>query len=296
MESRIARLTKLTAWLPPVVLPGAALLVAFEWTPWLFMWTLAFSMYAGLKWLSFADSADRAASTVGRSLGFLLLWPGMDAKSFFASPGVVERPSLRESLWALSKVVLGLVLVAVAVRVVEQQPMIAGWIGMTGIVITLHFGLFHLLSVVWRRAGVDAPPLMNAPLLASSLSDFWSKRWNLAFRDLSHTYIFRPCVGRGGIAGATMVVFLVSGFVHDAVISLPARGGGGLPTLYFVIQGVGVLFERSQIGKRIVVRGGVTARLFCAAALLGPLFLLFHPPFMDGVVAPMFIDLGRMGR
>lgn len=296
METRIARFTKLTAWLPLAVLPGAALLVAFEWTPWMFMWAFAFSMLAGLKWLRFADSADAATSTVGKSLGFLLLWPGMDAKAFFASPGGVERPSRREWLWAVAKVALGLVLVAVAVQLVDQQKMIAGWIGMTGIVFTLHFGLFHLLSVAWRRAGVDAAPIMNAPLLALSLSDFWSRRWNLAFRDLSHTYIFRPCVGRMGIAGATMVVFLVSGIVHDAVISLPARGGWGLPTLYFVIQGVGLLFERSRVGKRIGTRKGVVARLFCAATLLGPVFLLFHPPFMDRVVAPMLLDIGRMWR
>lgn len=286
-ESHIANRTKLNAWLPLVILPVAASWFACEYAPWIFMWTLAFSLYAGLKWLSFADSIDTSESTVGRCLGYLLLWPGMDAKSFFAAPHIVEQPRLREWVLALTKMALGIFLIVVAVPFVEHDRMVAGWIGMTGIAFTLHFGLFHLLSVVWRRANCDAPPVMNAPILAASLSDFWSRRWNLAFRDLAHTYVFRRFVGRFGIAGATMAVFVVSGVVHDVAISGPAGGGYGLPTLYFVIQGVGVLFERSRLGKRIGTRKGVIGRLFCAAVILGPVCLLFHQPFVERVVVPM---------
>jgi hypothetical protein len=91
-----------------------------------------------------------------------------------------------------------------------------------------------------------------------------------------------------------MAVFVVSGVVHDAVISIPARGGFGLPTLYFVIQGVGVLFERSRLGKRLGTRKGVSGRLFCAAVTLGPVFLLFHRPFVERVVIPMFAAIGSI--
>jgi alginate O-acetyltransferase complex protein AlgI len=293
-ESRVAHRAKLAAWLPLVVLPFVAVLIASGWPSWVFMWTLAFSIYAGLKWLSFADCIAMPESTVGRSLGYLLLWPGMDAKSFLASSRDVERPRLPEWLLAIAKVLVGLIVIVVAVFSVNQHRMIAAWIGMAGIVFTLHFGLFHLLSVVWRRAGIDAPPIMDAPNLASSLSDFWGKRWNLAFRDLSHIYVFRPLVGRLGTAGATMTVFLVSGLIHDGVISIPAGGGFGLPTLYFVIQGVGVLFERSRLGKRIGTRKGVIGWLCCAAVILGPVFLLFHQPFVERVVIPMFTVIGSM--
>ena len=91
-----------------------------------------------------------------------------------------------------------------------------------------------------------------------------------------------------------MAVFLVSGIVHDAVISIPARAGFGLPTLYFVIQGVGVLFERSRAGKGLGTRSGVTGRVFCAAVTLGPIFLLFHRPFVERVVVPMLAALGNL--
>ena len=68
-ESQVAHSARLAAWLPLVVLPVAVVLFTSEWPSWLFMWTLAFSIYAGLKWLSFADSIDTSESTVGLSLG-----------------------------------------------------------------------------------------------------------------------------------------------------------------------------------------------------------------------------------
>lgn len=91
-----------------------------------------------------------------------------------------------------------------------------------------------------------------------------------------------------------MAVFVVSGAVHDAVISIPARGGFGLPTFYFVIQGVGVLFERSRLGKRIGTRNGVIGWLYCAVVTLGPVFLLFHQPFVERVVVPMLTVIGSI--
>jgi len=293
-EPRVAHHIGPAALLPLVVLPIATVLCADGWPSWVFMWAFAFSIYAGLKWLSFADCPDTPERTAGRSLGYLLLWPGMDAKSFFDSSRQIERPGLHEGLWAAVKVVLGLILVVVAVLLVDQHRIMAGWVGMAGIVFTLHFGLFHLLSVIWRRAGIDAPAIMDAPVLASSLSDFWGRRWNLAFRDLAHTFVFRPFVGRLGIAGATIAVFLASGVVHDVVISVPAGAGFGLPTLYFLIQGLGVLFERSQLGKRIGTRKGLTGRLFYIVVVLGPVFLLFHQPFVERVMVPMLTALGNI--
>ena len=287
--------SKLPAWLPLIILPVVAVWLASAWPPWAFMWMLAFSIYAGLKWLSFADVVDPARRTVGRSLGYLLLWPGMDANAFFRTDQTVERPARQEWFLAIGKTVLGPILVFLAASRVEASPLIAGWIGMIGMVIVLHFGLFHLLSVAWRRAGINAPRIMDAPLLATSLSDFWGRRWNLAFRDLAHTFVFRPLVGRLGGAGATLAVFLVSGVVHDLVISVPARGGYGLPTLYFVLHGVGLLFERTRLGKRIGTRSGVTGRLFCAVVTLGPICLLFHRPFVEQVIVPMLAAIHGLG-
>src|SRR5260370_38671858 len=90
---------------------------------------------------------------------------------------------------------------------------------------------------------------MSAPLRSTSLGEFWGKRWNLGFRQLAHELIFRPLCRRLGADTAGFLVFVVSGLIHDLVISLPARGGYGLPPLYFLLQARGVTVERSRFGK-----------------------------------------------
>src|SRR5439155_16944520 len=132
-----------------------------------------------------------------------------------------------------------------------SSPLVAGWLGMVGLIFLLHFGAFQLLSLGWRTAGVDAAPVMRNPLRSHSLAEFWGRRWNTAFHDLAARFTFRPLLPRVGIAGATLVVFFVSGLIHELVISIPAHGGYGLPTGYFMVQGLGVAGERKQVGRRI---------------------------------------------
>ena len=162
---------------------------------------------------------------------------------------------------------------------------------MVGIAFILHFGIIHLLAVAWRRAEVNVTPIMHAPILSNSVSDFWSRRWNLAFRDLVHRFVFRPVSVRFGPRCAMWAVFLLSGLMHDFVISLTARGGYGLPTLYFVLQGAAMSLERSQFGKRIGLRGGIVGRMFAALVVVVPMGLLFPPVFVERVVVPMLESL-----
>ena len=68
------------------------------------------------------------------------------------------------------------------------------------------------------------------------------------------------------------------------VISVPAGGGYGLPTLYFLIQGFGVIAER-----RFHLRQTKAGHVFLWAVLIAPAFWLFHPAFMTNVINP-FLD------
>ena len=85
---------------------------------------------------------------------------------------------------------------------------------------------------------------------------------------------------------ASFAVFVVSGLLHDFVISVPAHGGYGLPTTYFVIQGIGVAAERSSLGRQIGLARGARGWLFMALVSAGPAFWLFHPPFVLRVILP----------
>ena len=166
-------------------------------------------------------------------------------------------------------------------------PLLQGWVGLLALILLLHFGSFELIALAWQSVGVNAQAIMQQPLSSHSLSEFWGKRWNLGFRQLSHEFIFQPLHRVIGAQWAMLVVFLVSGFIHESVISLPAHGGYGLPTAYFVLQGVGVLVERSRIGRLLHLQRGFSGWAFMAVVTAGPAFCLFHPPFVLRVAIPL---------
>ena len=128
---------------------------------------------------------------------------------------------------------------------------------------------------------------MNAPLVATTISEFWSKRWNLAFRDYAHLTIFRPVARRFGGSAAIAAGFLFSGVVHDLAISLPAGGGYGWPILYFVIQGVALLIERKLKKSGFQFDGKLLGHVWTLAWVAGPAFILFHQPFVLRVIVPI---------
>lgn len=162
---------------------------------------------------------------------------------------------------------------------------------MVGLILLLHFGSFQIVALVWQLLGVKAERIMSAPFRATSLSEFWGKRWNLGFRQLAHELIFRPASRNVGPEKAGFLVFVCSGLIHDLVISVPARGGYGLPTLYFMLQGAGVLMERSRLGRRLALARGVPGWCFMMVFLTLPLFGLFHPWFVVRVILPFMLAI-----
>ncbi|HTG28551.1 MAG TPA: MBOAT family protein [Methylomirabilota bacterium] len=278
---------KVTGWLPLAVLPAAALAFYKLLVPWAFMWILAVSIYAGLKWLTWWSARNHIHHQVWCDIAYLLAWPGMDAEAFLRSSGRVSRPRVREWLRAVFVTCAGAALLWIVSRVPPPNLLLLrGWIGMLGLILLLHFGTFQIVALFWQNLGVDAQPIMSAPLHSHSLSEFWGKRWNLGFRELAHDLIFAPLHRRLGVAGAGFLVFVVSGLIHDLVISLPARGGYGLPTFYFALQGIGVALERSSVGSQLGLRRGYRGWLFMASFAAAPVYFLFHPPFVLRVIIP----------
>lgn len=283
------------AWAPLILAPALVILLTPSgWPGWLRMWLLAGAIFAGCKWLTWRLTP--IAAPRWRHLGYLCAWPGMDARAFLsAAPRPDQRPGRREWALAWAKSAIGAALIWGAARLVPAgQELAAGWVGMVGVVTALHFGAFHLLSCLWRRLGVQAAPLMDRPLAAESLGSFWGRRWNTAFRDLTHRFLFQPLRLRLGARAALLVGFFMSGLIHELVISLPARGGYGLPTLFFVVQGAAILFERSAAGRRLGLGRGPAGRLFTLAALALPLYGLFHPPFVRAVILPFLAAVGAL--
>lgn len=267
-----------------------------EFPRWALMWGLALAVFAGFKALTLALALqDGCRLTWGRGLGYLALWPGMEPRAF-AGRGPAAPAAAAEWAGGLGNSGLGVALVLAGARLTESaDPRLAGWAGMVGLVFTLHFGVFRLLGLAWRAAGVDAQPLMSAPHRSESLAEFWGRRWNSAFRDLAFGLLFSRIVRRTGVVGATFVVFLASGLIHDLVISWPAGGGYGLPTAYFLLQACGLLAERSRPGRRWGLGAGAPGRAFTFLCAAAPAYWLFHPPFVVNVVVPFLRALGPLG-
>jgi alginate O-acetyltransferase complex protein AlgI len=274
-------------WLPILFLLLMVVVLRPRLVPWEFMWILAVSIFLSLKWLTWWRARNRVTHRAWRSAAYLLAWPGMDAEAFLDDAQRAPPPSALAWLWAILNTACGVVLLwFVARSVPQEQRLLRGWIGMLGLILLLHFGTFQIMALMWQRLGVQAKPIMSAPLRSTSLGEFWGKRWNLGFRQLAHELIFHPLHRTLGAGAAGFLVFVVSGLIHDLVISLPAGAGYGLPTSYFLLQGVGMTVEHSEFGRRIGLGRGVLGWFFMAAFVAGPAFWLFHPWFVERVILP----------
>ena len=157
---------------------------------------------------------------------------------------------------------------------------------MVGLSFMMHFGVFNVLAGVWRKSGVRTESVFHAPLLSQSLSEFWAKRWNLAFSEMTSIGVYRPLAAKVGRPAALFAAFLMSGLLHEMAITIPVKSGFGLPLAYFAIHGFLVFIERVLASREIQVTG-VWGRVWTFFWVLVPLPLLFHKPFVNGVVLPM---------
>ena len=206
----------------------------------------------------------------------------MDAPEFFGS-AAVRAPGGGAWLFGALNIGVAVALIYCGVRVVyPHSALLAGWLGMTGIILVLHFGVFKCLGLVWRALGIPATPLMRAPICSRSLSEFWGRRWNTGFSIPARRYLMEPIARKFGTVAGLLAVFLVSGLVHELVISVPAGAGYGLPTLYFLIQAGALIVERKTGANRFLTILTVAA----------PAFVLFHPPFVHCVIIPFLKAIG----
>jgi alginate O-acetyltransferase complex protein AlgI len=100
--------------------------------------------------------------------------------------------------------------------------------------------------------------------------------------------IYRPLSGRLGRKTALVAAFLASGLLHELAISVPVLAGFGLPLLYFLLHGTLVLAERGlEWAGRAVPTWGWWAHVWVLGWLALPVPILFHAPFLRGVVWPL---------
>ncbi|KAK3144545.1 hypothetical protein QOZ80_4AG0314560 [Eleusine coracana subsp. coracana] len=109
-------------------------------------------------------------------------------------------------------------------------------------------------AAVARRGtlGAELEPPFDRPYLASSLRDFWGRRWNLAVPALLRPCVYRPVRVRSGSAAAGVVAaFLVSGVMHEVMFYyITLRPGNGEVTAFFAIHGACAVAEGWWCARR----------------------------------------------
>jgi hypothetical protein len=238
------------------------------------------ALFFAMKALVSVEAAAREGSRLPplRWAAFATLWPGMrPAHVARLRPGRSGR-SLLET--GLAYVALGaaLFLLALLAWRLTASAFLSTVLLLSALSFLLHFGAFGVLAALWRAAGADVRPLFYAPWRSESLGEFWSRRWNLAFSEMTSLAVYRPLAARWGRGSALAAAFLFSGILHEVAISLPVRAGYGRPLLFFAIHGALTQMERAR---------GPFGRTPTLAAVVLPLPLLFHPPFLRGVIWPL---------
>jgi alginate O-acetyltransferase complex protein AlgI len=238
---------------------------------------------------------DRRRLSWGR-LAAYLLWPGMQPSHFLPERTPADaRPA---------PTILGTLLnTAAAVAFLWVLPALlpADWpralrliSGLIGYVFLLLFAAFDAWTLAYRACGVGVEKLWHCPLAATSLTDFWGQRWNRIFSGMFREVLFMPLARRVGPGLALFAVFLYSGLLHEN-FSVDALSGYGLPTLYFVIQGLATWLESRRAFRRALRRRPLLGRLWTAAVVLGPAALLMHEGYRSQFITPTLAGLGVPG-
>ncbi|HMI04903.1 MAG TPA: MBOAT family protein [Pedobacter sp.] len=260
------------------------------------MLALIATTFTAMKVIAAAESYKGKLSSLSfrQWTVFAIGWAGMRAQPFetLGDPALPDAwPKIR---FGISRVLAGLVLILVAHQLVTLSinPYVL-YLMITAILLLafsliLHFGLLSISAGMWRLSGVGTYYLFKTPAKAKTLNEFWSKRWNLAFSEMTSVTIFRPLKDKIGAAAALMIAFVFSGLLHELALSVPVNSGYGFPLLYFIIQGIAVIAEKALIKYKIgFLQHRQLARIWVFFWVVIPTPLLFHTQFISSVIWPL---------
>ncbi|XP_031125006.1 acyl-CoA--sterol O-acyltransferase 1-like [Ipomoea triloba] len=155
----------------------------------------------------------------------------------------------------------------------------------------LELMLVAVAAAVRAGTGMEMEPPFNEPHLATSLQDFWGRRWNLIVSNILRPTVYAPVKSATGrvlsrkwaVVTAVMATFVVSGVMHELVFYNIGRVRPSGEVLgFFVLHG-------ACLGVEIGVKKWLKGRFWVPGFVSGPLavcfviltsFWLFFPPFL----------------
>jgi alginate O-acetyltransferase complex protein AlgI len=220
---------------------------------------------------------------------FALGWFGMRPALFESFPSQ-RLPYATTAMRGLSRIGIGFLLVYLSAVIeganVSLKPL-ADLVLLVGISFILHFGVLSLSTAYWRWWGINVKELFRSPYKSRSLNEFWGKRWNMAFSEMTTLIAYRPLKLKLGNTEAMIASFLLSGILHEIAISLPVKAGYGLPLLYFALHGILMYTESKIAWVQKILANKILSHVWVLGWLVLPIHLLFHQAFMEGVLKPL---------
>lgn len=276
--------SSILAWAAAVVGLAAAMAMTQPEPAGYRMLAICGALLYGMKAVVGAAStrSGESALPIMRWLAFATLWVGMRPKAFGSLGGPPKTGARAIALLGLRNIALGTALFAAARWAAGRNlDALAMPCGLAALSLWVHFGVLHLQAAFFRARGCDVNVLFRNPPISRSLSEFWGRRWNLAFSEMTSLSVHRPLKRRIGNGPSVTAAFLFSGLLHELAISAPVNAGWGLPMGYFALHAIAMNIER-RIGL-----SGWAARVWTIAWVLAPLPLLFHSAFREKVIAPL---------
>ncbi|MEO7212754.1 MBOAT family protein [Mucilaginibacter sp.] len=196
--------------------------------PILKMLAVIATTFSGMKVIAVTEGYKNRPLTLSfkQWLTYAIGWVGMRAQPF-ETLGQQALPGGGAMVkFGASRIIAGGLLIAIAHGVVALHLnamltyMVVTALLLVGLSLILHFGFLSISAGMWRFSGVNTYYLFRQPAKALSLTELWSKRWNIAFSEMTSVAIFRPLKNKTGVAIALMVSFIFSGLLHELALSL----------------------------------------------------------------------------
>lgn len=106
--------------------------------------------------------------------------------------------------------------------------------------------LLDTVGLFWEVVyGMKPKELFRTPFMASSPRDFWSKRWNMFFRDFFHKIFYKNYKSISYLRSvlSALAIFAISGVLHEYVYWSIMGKLSGLNFMFFMVHGLATTLQ-----------------------------------------------------
>ena len=161
------------------------------------------------------------------------LWPGMQPRQFLVGARAAADAPVPTVRGFLLNVAAGAALLWLVPRLLPAATprAVRLWVALVGFCFLFLVARLDFWALIFRAMGFAVEKLWDCPVAATSLGEFWGRRWNRIVSGFLREVVFTPVARRAGARVALLAVFLYSGLYHEVVSFLAGSGYGGPTTL-----------------------------------------------------------------